>query len=111
MARAGLFRDRVTFERMASTTDDFGNVSGSWSTLASRYGHMIERTGKEETTQGALMDVSTATLRVRADSTTEAVHEADRVIARGKTWAIRSIIQVDAKGDILEMLIEKGVAS
>ena len=33
------------------------------------------------------------------------------MIARGTTWAIRSIIQVDAKGDILEMLIEKGVAS
>ena len=52
MARAGRFRDRVTFERMASTVDDFGNVAGAWSTLASRYGHMIERTGKEETTQG-----------------------------------------------------------
>lgn len=111
MARAGLFRDRVTFERMASTTDDFGNVTGSWASLASRSADLRERTGKEELSQGALQDVAAATMRVRKDSTTETVTVADRVSARGVTWAIRSIIQVDAKGEMIEMLIEKGVAS
>lgn len=111
MARAGLMRDRVTFQRMAETTDDFGNTTGSWSDHATRFGHLIERTGKESTEQGALSDVSTATLRIRKDSVTAALTAADRVIARSQTWAIRSIIQIDSKGQTLEMLIEKGVAS
>lgn len=111
MARAGLFRDRVTFERMASTTDDFGNVSGAWSVLASRSADLRERTGKEEIQGGVLADVAVATMRVRKDATTEAVTAADRVVARGITWAIRSIIQVDAKASLLEMVLEKGVAT
>ena len=111
MARAGLFRDRVTFERMASTTDDFGNVSGAWSVLASRSADLRERTCKEEIQGGALADVAVATMRVRKDATTEAVTAADRVVARGITWAIRSIIQVDAKASLLEMVLEKGVAT
>lgn len=111
MARAGLMRDRVTFQRMAATTDDFGNTTGSWSDHLTRSGHLIERMGKESVEGGALSDVSTATLRVRKDALTGALTAADRVVTRGSTWAIRSIIQVDNKGQTLELLIEKGVAS
>lgn len=111
MARAGLMRDRVTFQRMAATSDEFGNTTGSWSNHFTRSAHLIERTGKESIEGGALSDVSTATLRVRKDAHTAALSAADRVIARGQTWAIRSVIQADNKGQMLEFLIEKGVAS
>lgn len=111
MARAGLMRDRVTFQRMAATTDDFGNTTGSWSDHLTRSAHLIERIGKESIEGGAMADVSSATLRVRKDALTAALSAADRVVARGQTWAIRSIVQVDNKGQTLEFLIEKGVAS
>lgn len=110
MARAGLLRDRVTFQRMASTTDDFGNTTGTFSDHFSRNAELIERIGKEEIQGGALADVSSAKLRVRSDAKTKALTAADRVSARGTTWAIRSIIQVSAKGDLLELALEKGVA-
>ena len=111
MARAGLFRDRVTVQRMASTTDDYGNTTGTWSDHANRYAHLIERLGQEDIEQGALQDVAVATMRVRSDTLTNAITTADRVLARGIYWAITSIMQVSAKGDLLEMRLEKGIAA
>ena len=111
MARAGLFRDRVTFQRMASTTDVYGNTTGEWSDHATRYAHLIERLGQEDIEQGALQDVAVATMRVRADAITKAITTADRVVSRGIYWAITSIMQVSSKGDLLEMRLEKGIAA
>ena len=111
MARAGLFRDRVTFQRMASTTDVYGNTTGDWSDHATRYAHLIERLGQEDIEQGALQDVAVATMRVRADTITKAITTADRVVSRGIYWAITSIMQVSSKGDLLEMRLEKGIAA
>lgn len=111
MARAGLFRDRVTFQRMASTTDVYGNTTGDWSDHATRYAHLIERLGQEDIEQGALQDVAVATMRVRADTITKAITTADRVVSRGIYWAITSIMQVNSKGDLLEMRLEKGIAA
>ena len=111
MARAGLFRDRVTFQRMASTTDVYGNTTGEWSDHATRYAHLIERLGQEDIEQGALQDVAVATMRVRADAITKAITTADRVVSRGIYWAITSIMRVSSKGDLLEMRLEKGIAA
>ena len=111
MARAGLFRDRVTFQRMASTTDVYGNTTGDWSEHASRYAHLMERLGQEDIEQGVLKDVAVATMRVRADTVTKAITTADRVASRGFYWAITSIMQVSSKADLLEMRLEKGIAA
>jgi|TARA_R110000796_G_scaffold115588_1_gene227698 head-tail adaptor len=112
MARAGLFRDRVTFQRLDSgTVDAYGNVYTGWANLATRSADLRERTGKEAIEGGALADVSLATMRCRADSVTSAVTAADRVVARGITWAIKNCTQVDAKDTLVEFILEKGVAS
>ena len=112
MAKAGLFRESIEFQRLSSgSVDAYGNTYTGWATLATRSGDIRERTGKERITSGALLDRSTATLRVRSDSTTSTITNADRVIARGITWAILSVIQVDAKNTMIEFLLEEGVAS
>ena len=111
MARAGLFQDRVTFQRMTSTTDVYGNTTGSWSDHARRYAHLIERLGQEDIEQGALQDVAVATMRVRSDTVIKAITTADRVYTRGIYWAITSIMQVTARGYVLEMRLEKGIAA
>lgn len=112
MARAGLLREKATFERLAEgAIDDYGNVYTGWSELFSRKVDMREVTGKEDIRGGALSDVGQATMRVRADSSTKSVTAADRVICRGKTWAIKDVIQVDAKATILEFKLERGVAT
>lgn len=111
MARSGLFRDRITFQRMASTADAYGNLTGAWADHASRSADFRERLGKEAIEGGALQDVGLVTMRLRSDSVTQAITVSDRVFARSQIWAIRSIMQADASGEVLEMLLEKGVAS
>ena len=112
MARAGLLRDRATFQRMAASTDDYGNISAkSWSNLFTRNVEIIERTGSIDDTFGTLQDVSVARIKVRSDSQVKTVTVEDRIVARGVNWAIRSIAQATAKGDMLEIVVEKGVAT
>lgn len=112
MVKAGLMRERVTFQRMSEgSVDAYGNVYSGWSDLAIRSGDLREQKGKEKISGGALQDNNSATLRVRSDSTTQTVTAADRVSARGVTWAIKNVIQIDAKNTILEFVLEKGVAS
>ena len=48
---------------------------------------------------------------MRSDTQVKAVTVEDRVVVRGTNWAIRSIAQTTAKGDMLEFVVEKGVAT
>jgi len=112
MVKAGQYRERAEFQRLSEgAVDAYGNVYSGWSSLATRWADMRERTGKEDIQGGALSDVGAATMRVRSDSTTQVITAADRVIIRGKTWAIKDVIQVDRKGTMLEFKLERGVAS
>lgn len=112
MVKAGLMRDRVTFQRLSEgAADDYGNVYSGWSNLTSRFGDLREQKGRERISGGALQDRALATLRVRSDAVTAAVTSADRVLARGITWAIKDVMQVDAKDTLVEFILEKGVAS
>lgn len=112
MVKAGLHRERAEFQRLSeSAVDDYGNVYTGWSTLATRWADLRERTGKEAIEGGALSDVGQATMRVRKDSTTETVTAADRVVVRGATWNIKNVIQVDAKGTLIEFHLLRGVAT
>ena len=111
MARAGLLRDRVTFQRLDAGSDEYGNEYNNWSDLATRSAELTEKTGQRQVEGGALQDVARATLLCRSDSTTAAITAADRVIARGITWSIQTATQADAKGEMREFVLEKGVAS
>lgn len=112
MVKAGLYRERAEFQRLVEgAVDDYGNVYTGWQKLATRAADLRERTGKEAIQGGALADVGPATMRVRMDSVTSTVTAADRVVIRGKTWAIKDVIQVDAKATVLEFHLMRGVAS
>ena len=92
MAKAGLMRDRATFQRMKNTTDVYGNVTeADWIDIAVRSVELVEKTGFEDDNLGAVQDVARALLKVRADTDTKGVTVADRVTVRNTTWAIRSV--------------------
>jgi len=112
MANAGLLRERVTFQRLnEGAADAYGNVYTGWADVGTRSADLRERTGKEAIQGGALSDVSMATMRCRSDSLTASITSADRVVARGYTWAVKNAIQVDAKDTMVEFLLERGVAT
>jgi head-tail adaptor len=112
MVKAGLLRERITFQRLTEgAVDDYGNVYSGWGDLATRSADLREQKGRERITGGALQDAALATMRVRSDSTTSTITSADRVVARGITWAIKDVMQVDAKDTMIEFVLEKGVAA
>ena len=114
MVKAGLLREKVVFQRLTEgAVDDYGNPYSGWANMenGSRKADLREQKGKEKISGGALQDAALATLRVRADSLTSGITAADRVIARNKTWAIKDVMQVDAKKTMIEMVLGKGVAS
>ena len=70
-----------------------------------------ETLGKEKVDAGRVEASNTATLRIRSWTATRALTEADRVIARGKAWNIRSIAPVGNVNTALDLLCEQGVAT
>jgi SPP1 family predicted phage head-tail adaptor len=112
MAKAGAFRERAVFQRLVDgAVDDYGNTYTGWKSIGTRWSDIKERTGREAISGGALADEIMATMRCRSDSLTGTITSADRVVARGKTWAIKNVIQVDAKDTMIEYLLQSGVAT
>ena len=108
----GQYRDPITVERQANTPDAYGNVGGAWETLLTTRADIRETPGKERIQGGALESTRTATIRVRGHSATEAITPADRIIARGETWNIRSgPVLVRHAPEVIEFLCETGVAT
>ena len=112
MARSGLFRDRITFQRMASTADAYGNFTGAWADHASRSADFRERLGKEAIEGGALQDVGLVTMRLRSDSVTQAITVSDRVIQRAaRPGPSAPSCRPTLAGKSWRCSLEKGVAS
>jgi len=107
---SGRLRDYITVERGVAGSDGYGNTTTSWVALVNLWADMRETPGKERVEAGRLEAARTATIRVRFDPATADLTEADRIVARGETWNIRSIGQLDRQGAMLEILCETGVA-
>lgn len=112
MAQAGKFREKVTFQSLIEgDVDQYGNSRTAWGNGIERFADIIERPGRERIEGGALAGVNTATLRVRSDNITQQIGTDWRIYMRGQFWDIESVIQVDRKGSILEIMAQKGTAA
>lgn len=108
---AGKLDARIQVQRAISGDDGYGNVTTGWADLAGGklWASMRETPGKEAVAAGRIEASRTATIRVRASSLSRTITAADRVIARGNVWNIRSVIEIDRA--TLELLVEAGVAA
>ena len=116
--RAGQLRERITFQRLTEGTDIYGNVHEDWADIETAPGAPLtvwadirETLGKERVDAGLVEASNTATIRIRASNATRALTAADRVMARGVAWNIRSVVPVGNNGAMLDLLCEKGVAA
>lgn len=108
----GKLRDRVTFERQAAGSDDFGNTAtGTWATFTEVYGGFAPESVSERLEAGRLEAAVAGRLMVRSTAKTRAITEADRVVIDGTTYNIRSIVNRDRRNYMLEMTVERGVAA
>jgi len=108
---AGRLRDLIAVQRLVEGDDGHGNVETGWAELMVIWADVRETPGKERVEAGRLQSGATATIRVRLDPDTAAITAKDRIVARGKTWNIRGLAQVDRHGAVLDILCESGVAA
>jgi len=107
---AGKLTERVTFQRQSGGADIYGNTSDDWQDILTVWADVLERLGREVLAAGRLEAPKTATIRVRRSSASLDLTEADRVVARGQVWNIRSIVAVGRSNEMLEVLCEAQVA-
>ena len=105
---AGQLRDRIQIQSATSGDDGYGNVITGWADLPGGrlWANVRETPGKEMLSAGRLESSRTATIRVRASSLSRSISAADRVIARGLAWNIRSVSAVGDGRELLELLCE-----
>ena len=109
--RAGNLRERVTFQRATTGDDGYGNVITGWADLVTVWADVRETLGRERVEAGRIEAAATATVRVRASAVTRGLTAADRLVARGWTWNIRSVVPIGNKRAALDILVERGVAA
>lgn len=110
MARAGQFRDRVTFQQSVETPDGGGGVALVWQTVAVVWGRYMPQRGRERVAAGRMEASVEGVLHVRGSPETRAITAAHRVLIGGASYNIRSVANPDRRGQIIEMTVEEGVA-
>ena len=110
MARAGQFRDRVTFQVQVEVPDGGGGVALTWQTVAEVWGRYMPERGRERVAAGRLEASVEGVLHVRGSPDTAAITPGHRAVIGGVSCNIRSVTNPDRRGHIIEMTIEEGVA-
>lgn len=109
LALCARLKHRVTIEQRVRTQDGVGGSTVSWSPVLVAWAELRSRTsgGDERAVAGKLEAQQTheLTMRYRSGITTDM-----RVSYKGRIFNIRSIVNVDEAGVLLELLLEEGVA-
>ena len=104
-------REQVVFERLTEGDDGFGNTVTGWQAHLTVWADVRETLGKERVDAGRVEDSNTATVRIRNFPASRGLTPADRVVMRGVPWNIRSIVPMGNRGQYLDALCERGVAT
>jgi len=90
MIRAGKLRHKVTFQRFTTTQNSFGETVETWEDHAERSAAIEPLSGKEYWDAQQTTAETSVRVRVRHDSTTEAITSKDRIAYDGRTLEIVS---------------------
>ena len=108
--RAGRMRDRVTFQRLDNTTDQYAQVTAaSYTNILTVWGELVTGKGREAMEAGRLQSEVRSVLHVRSSSEVRGVTESDRALIGGVAYNIRAISNPDRRNHRLEMILERGV--
>ena len=106
----GGMNDRLTFERADSATDDLGNVTdGTWTPFLTRWGSFKPERAAERIEAGRMQSSVVGVVKIRSDSGSRTITEADRVLIDGIVYSIISIENPDRRNRFLKMEVERGV--
>jgi SPP1 family predicted phage head-tail adaptor len=109
---AGSLDQRVRFERRGTVADADGNVvAGPWTEVFTVWGSIRVEAGRELVAQGRLASPTGAVVRIRRSSRSVQLTSDDRAVINGEIYAIHSIRDADARREMLDLVVESGVAS
>ena len=118
--------EKITFQRKASPDqiapddgtdpfgnpiDGYGNSTGEFADHLTVWADFNEETGGEKLAAGVLESTARAVVKVRYWKSTAEIVSADRIVARGRVWNIRSIIHFGKTKRFIEFVCESGVAT
>jgi len=92
--QSGQLDRRITIKTFTTSTDDFGQINKSFSTLASVWAKVVERSGSEKEVSDQIIAVKKVDFLIRHRSD---LNEEMRVEYNGKTYTIEAIINADSR--------------
>jgi SPP1 family predicted phage head-tail adaptor len=92
--QSGQLDRRITIKTFTTSTDDFGQINKSFSTLASVWAKVVERSGSEKEVSDQIVAVKKVDFFIRHRSD---LNEQMRVEYNGKTYTIEAIINADSR--------------
>ena len=92
--QSGQLDRRITIKTFTTSTDTFGQINKSFSTLASVWAKVVERSGSEKEVSDQIVAVKKVDFFIRHRSD---VNEQMRIEYDGKTYTIEAIINSDSR--------------
>lgn len=92
--QSGQLDRRITIKKFTTSTDDFGQINKTFTTLASVWAKVVEKSGSEKEVSDQIVAVKKVefTIRHRSD-----LNEQMRIEYNGKTYTIEAIIGSDQR--------------
>lgn len=100
------YRTRVSIQEPTVAADAVGQRVPSWTTVATRWGELIQRQGRE-TEAAAIISVTTWELRIRYESIFASMTPEWRVTTENQTFDVQSVINQNSRNrELLIRLVE-----
>jgi SPP1 family predicted phage head-tail adaptor len=109
--RAGRLRNRCEFQRPVVETSPTGNQRKGWESFMKVWGDLLPQRGREQIEAGRLESQVPGTLQIRFSSVAAQIDASYRVTIGGEPYQIRSVMDPDMRRRIIEMVVERGVAT
>lgn len=107
-------RSRITIQQKTQATDDMGGWTETWDAGTAVWAMWKPMTGSERVRAMGIEPMLSvrAVIRFRGNADGAPYYSAaDRVVYKGRTYNIRSIVDVDDMGDWLELTLAEGEPS
>lgn len=107
--RIGAMRERVTIQAEAQTPDNGGGYALSWSSVTSCWARVRPLGGREQAARGGLEAAQIYEVTIRRQAA--AVTPENRLLWGSVPLNIRSVINMDERGEYLTLSCDAGVVT
>lgn len=101
-------RHRLTLQQVLQTPDSVGGYTASWNDVAQLWAEILPLSGREKLFAGKIQAQSTHRISIRYRNDISSSH---RLVFESRIFNIRAVMNEHERDDMLELLVEEGVAS